>query len=173
MKLKTMARCGLFAGLLCLCGWICVPLGDGAFTLQTFGLFLTLGLLGGRHGTVVCLVYLLLGAVGLPVFSGFRGGIGILLGPTGGYLLGFLAAAGIYWAVTGSFSSRFRLLGWILGLAACYAFGAAWYLWVFAPGGDLALGAVLLQCVVPYLLPDGVKLVLAWALCRRMQGLAL
>ena len=85
-----MTLCALFGALIALCSWLCVPIGDIAFTMQTFAVFLTLGLLGGKWGTVTILVYLLLGAVGMPVFTAFRGGIGVLAGVTGGYLWGFL-----------------------------------------------------------------------------------
>ena len=87
-----MAYIALFAVLLTVCAWISVPL-PVPFTLQTFAIFAALGILGGRRGTWAVAVYLLLGAVGLPVFSGFRGGLGALLGTTGGYILGFLALA--------------------------------------------------------------------------------
>ena len=87
-----MALCGLFSALLAICAWISVPLADAAVTLQTFGVFLCLGTLGGKRGTTAILVYLLLGAVGLPVFSGFRGGFEALLGTTGGYLTGVLVS---------------------------------------------------------------------------------
>jgi hypothetical protein len=79
----------MLVAILCVCGWLTVPVGDSVLTMQTFGVFLTLYQLGGRRGTGTIIVYLLLGAVGLPVFSGFRGGLGMLLGATGGYLLGF------------------------------------------------------------------------------------
>lgn len=168
MNQHTMARCGLFAALMCLCAWISVPIGSGAFTLQTFALFLSLGVLGGRQGSVVCLVYLLLGTIGLPVFSGFRGGLGVLLGPTGGYLLGFLAAALAHWGISHLWGAKLPAAFWVLDLAVCYAFGTAWYLWLYAPGSGLS--AVLATCVLPYLLPDAVKLFLAWGLCRRLEG---
>jgi biotin transport system substrate-specific component len=87
----TISRCALLAALNCLCAWIAVPLPPIGFTMQSFSVVLTLLFLGGRLGTVTIGVYLLLGAVGLPVFSGFRGGPGILLGATGGFLLGFFA----------------------------------------------------------------------------------
>ena len=80
MKVKNMALCGLFVALLTVCAWICIPFGPIAITLQTFAVCLCLGLLGGKLGTITILVYLLLGAVGVPVFSGFRGGAAVLMG---------------------------------------------------------------------------------------------
>ena len=100
-----LAYTALFTVLLAVCAWITVPL-TVPFTLQTFGVFAALGVLGGRRGTYAVAAYLLLGLAGLPVFSGFRGGPGVLLGPTGGYILGFLASALLYWAVTARFGSR-------------------------------------------------------------------
>ena len=94
-----MVRCALFAALMAVCAWICVPLGDIAFTMQTLGLFLTLGILGGKWGTVSILSYLLLGAAGAPVFSGFQSGFGAILGPNGGFLWGFLVSCLVYWVL--------------------------------------------------------------------------
>lgn len=92
-KALDLAYIALMAALIALCAWISVPLGPVPFTMQTFGIFAALGLLGGRRGTLAFLIYLLLGIVGLPVFSGFSAGAGVLFGATGGYLLGYLAAA--------------------------------------------------------------------------------
>ena len=87
MKTRDMALCALFAALLAVCAWLVIPIGDVPFTLQTFGVFAALGLLGGKRGTIAIAVYLLLGAVGAPVFAGFKGGPGALFGATGGCLL--------------------------------------------------------------------------------------
>ena len=116
-----MVRCGLCAAFMVICAWLAVPIGDTAITMQTFGVFFALALLGGGKGTAVCGVYLLLGAVGLPVFSGFQGGFGALLGPTGGYLWGFLATGLTFWLL------EKRLPVWInmiIGLAICYLCGS-------------------------------------------------
>lgn len=174
MQIRTMAQCALFSALMCICAWISVPLPDIAFTLQTFGLFLSLELLGGKKGSIVCLVYLLLGAVGLPVFSGFRGGLGVLLGATGGYIMGFLAAALVYWGVTGLLGKRLavRLAALLLGLLACYSFGTGWFLAVYLQSGStMGLGAVLAKCVLPYLIPDGIKMALALVLTEKLKPL--
>lgn len=99
-KALDLAYIALMAALIALCAWISVPLGPVPFTMQTFGIFAALGLLGGRRGTLAFLIYLLLGIVGLPVFSGFSAGAGVLFGATGGYLLGYLAAALLFWGLT-------------------------------------------------------------------------
>lgn len=156
-----MVLSGLFSALLAICGWISLPIGDIALTMQTFGVFLTLSLLGSRWGTLSIACWLLLGAAGLPVFSGFQGGFGILLGPSGGYLWGFLLSGLIYRAM-----ERFgRLPALIAGLLCCYLCGSLWF-WHWAGGG---LGLILLRCVLPYLIPDGVKLVLALRLSGRLR----
>jgi len=168
VKARNMALCALFAALLAVCAWTSVPVGDTVFTLQTFGVFLTLGLLGGKWGTLSILVYLLLGAAGLPVFSGFRGGIGALLGVTGGYLAGFLFTGLVYWLVTACRGPK--PLAMVLGLVACYAFGTLWFRFGYLQGGStMGIGAVLLKCVAPYLLPDGIKLALALSLTTRLR----
>ena len=96
MKTRELAYTGILAALIAVCSWISIPTAV-PFTLQTFAVFLTLGLLGGRLGTLAVTVYLLLGAVGLPVFAGFHGGLGAFLGATGGYLVGFLFTALTMW----------------------------------------------------------------------------
>lgn len=156
-----MVLSSLFAALMAVCAWISVPVFDIAFTLQTLAVFLTLGLLGGKWGSAAILIYLLLGAVGMPVFSGFQGGIGILAGVTGGYLWGFLAAGLTYWLL-----ERFgKLPAMIAGQAVCYLCGSLWFL-LYAGGG---LWVILLRCVIPYLIPDGVKIALAYILSRRLS----
>ena len=116
-------------------------------------------------------VYLLLGAVGLPVFSGFRGGLGALLGTTGGYILGFLALALVYWLVTALLGERLPAMAvaMVLGLVLCYAFGTFWFLTVYTGGsGETLLGALTL-CVFPYVLPDLGKIFLALVLVSRVK----
>ena len=100
-RLRTldMAYIALFAVLMAVCAWITIPM-TVPFTLQIFAVFAALATLGGHRGTYAVAVYLLLGAVGVPVFSGFRGGIGVLLDTTGGYIIGFVAAALVYWLLT-------------------------------------------------------------------------
>ena len=86
---RDMALVALMTALMAICSWISIPT-TVPFTLQTLGVFLACALLGGKRGSLAVFVYLLLGALGLPVFAGFSGGAGALLGSTGGYILGFL-----------------------------------------------------------------------------------
>ena len=170
MKAKNMALCGLFTAVLAVCAWISIPVGDSVITLQTFGIFLTLGLLGGKRGSITVLVYLLLGAVGVPVFSAFRGGPGALLGTTGGYIFGFMLTSLVYWLLTFFKDTPLvRLMAMVLGLLLCYSCGSWWYMTRYLSGGTVTLGLVLLKCVVPYLIPDAVKLALAWLLTGRLK----
>ena len=161
MKFSTrdLCFCAIGAALIAVCAWISIP-ADVPFTLQTFAIFAVCGLLGGKRGTVSVLVYLLLGAVGAPVFAGFRGGFASLIGTTGGYLVGFILLA----LIIALAQARF-VLSAAVGLLVCYAFGTAWFLIVYTRTGAITLGVVLAKCVLPFLLPDAVKLALATLLC--------
>lgn len=156
-----MVLCSAFAAMMAVCAWIAVPVPPVSFTLQTFAVFLALGLLGGKWGMRSVGLYLLLGVVGLPVFTGFRGGLSALIGPTGGFLWGFLGAALCYRLL-----ARFgKLPAMILGQLVCYLCGCVWFT-VYSPGTGFA--AAVLTCVVPYLLPDAVKISLACTLSDRI-----
>ncbi|MBQ2893462.1 MAG: biotin transporter BioY [Oscillospiraceae bacterium] len=165
MQAKFLARCAIFSALMCVCAWISIPAGNLIFTLQSFAFLLALFVLGGQGAVVSVAVYLLLGVVGLPVFSGFRGGFGILLGITGGYLWGFLPASLLYWGITAIFGEKSKICAAIAASLSVYICGAAWFC-VYASGG---LIPVLLQGVLPYLLPDAVKFILAFSLSGRLK----
>ncbi len=172
ISIREMAYIALFSVLICLCSWIAVP-GPVPFTLQTFGVFCALKMLGGKRGTLAVLVYILLGAFGLPVFSGFNGGVGALLGATGGYIIGFLLSAGVYWLVTGLFGTKRAvvLCAMGLGLLLCYAFGTAWFMYVYAAqSGEIGLKTALAWCVLPFVLPDILKISLAVFLSEKLSG---
>lgn len=166
-----MTPAAIFAALMAICAWISIPVLEIAFTMQTFAVFLALGVLGGKWGTVSILIYMLLGAVGMPVFSGFRGGPGVLFGVTGGYIMGFLGSGLVYWLITALAKEKpwSKILGMVVGLLVCYAFGSAWFMALYIQKGNaITLGAVLMTCVVPYLIPDGCKIALAWILTGRL-----
>ncbi len=163
LKIRNIVLCGLFAGLLCVCAWLGVSAGDFVFTMQTFAVFPTLLLLGGKRGSAAIGIYLLLGAVGLPVFSGFRGGLGWLLGATGGYLTGFLFTGLVYWLLHRLTGRQIPAL--LAGLFVLYLFGTCWYAHLYAQSGFWAIAA---KCVLPYLAGDGIKLLLALALAKKL-----
>lgn len=163
----------LFAVLMAVCAWISTPKTPISvpFTLQTFAVFAALAILGGRRGLWAVLVYLLMGLVGLPVFTGFQGGPGILLGTTGGYIIGFVGTALAYWLVTARLGRGLpgMICGCLLGLLVCYAFGTAWFLALYtSTRGPISLTAALAACVIPFIGPDLVKMALAVLLARRV-----
>ena len=173
-RLRTldMTYIAIFTVLMAVCAWISIPVTTIVFTLQTFAVFAALLTLGGRRGTYAVLAYLLLGLVGLPVFSNFQGGAGVLLGATGGYILGFLGSALVYWGMTAHVRDTLpvRIAACVIGLMVCYAFGTAWFLAVYT-GGETSLSAALAMCVFPFILPDLVKIGLAAALAGRVRRL--
>ena len=173
-KWKTidMAYIALFAVLMAVCSWISIP-AVVPFTLQTFGVFVAVSVLGGKRGTLAVVLYLLMGIVGLPVFAGFSGGLGVLLGSTGGYIIGFVFTALVMWLIERLLGTKTWVLAlsMLLGLAVCYAFGTAWFLVAYArAAGPIGLWAALGMCVFPFVVPDLVKLALAWMLSRRLAG---
>ena len=169
IETRQLVYIALMAVLIAACAWITVPIGPVPFTLQTFGVFCALGLLGGRNGSIAVAVYLALGALGAPVFSGFSGGIAKLVGPTGGYLIGFLFAGLVYWAAVKLFGKGpvVQIAAMIVGNLVCYAFGTAWFMVVASskPGLVTALGL----CVIPYIVPDLVKIVCSFLLARGLK----
>ena len=172
IKTRDLSYIAMMAVLIAVCSWISVP-SPVPFTLQTFAVFCALELLGGARGTVAVAVYLLLGAAGAPVFAGFTGGLGILLGSTGGYLLGFLLTGLVYWLFERLGRSLWlRVAALLMGLALCYAFGTLWFIEVYSrANGPLSVMTALSWCVLPFLLPDGLKLALALLLSARVKPL--
>lgn len=159
--------------LIAVCSWITIPM-TVPFTLQTFAVFAVLLILGGKRGTLATLVYVLMGAVGIPVFSGFGGGIGILFGKTGGYILGFVLAGLVYWAMTAALGDKLaiRIAALAAGLVVCYAFGTAWFMHLYMKNtGPVGLMTVLSWCVFPFIVPDIVKLGMAVLVSRRIKPL--
>lgn len=172
-KTYDLVYIALFTVLIAICAWISVPT-TVPFTLQTFGIFLTVGLLGGKRGSMAVLVYILLGAAGIPVFSGFTGGIGRLLGNTGGYIVGFLASALVMWALEKVMGRKTWALAvqMVLGLIACYAIGTVWFMVVYSgTSGTVGLMTVLGWCVIPFIIPDLIKIALALVLTKRLSFL--
>lgn len=172
-KFKTLdlIYIAFFAALMAVCTWISIPLTI-PFTLQTFAIFAAVGMLGGKRGTLSVLVYVLLGLIGLPVFSGFSGGLGKLMGPTGGYIIGFIFAALVYWLVTSLFGKKTIMMAvaMVAGLLVCYAFGTAWFIYVYTNNFEaISVVTALGMCVIPYIIPDLIKISLAILLVKRVE----
>ena len=170
MTTKRMTRIALCAALLAPCAWLSVPT-QPPFTMQTFGVFLTLLLLGAKDGTIAIGLYILLGALGVPVFSGFNGGMGALMGPTGGYIVGFLLICLIFGLLCGKGAGLWlKALALLLGLAVCYAFGTLWFVKVYGDmKGPISTLSALSMCVFPFIVPDLAKLALALWVGKRLE----
>lgn len=172
-RIYNIVYTGMFAVLLTLCSWLSIPTMI-PFTLQTFGVFLTVLLLGGRQGTLSIFIYLLLGAVGIPVFSNFGAGLGYLLGNTGGYAIGFVFVGLTGWLFEILFRKKpiTQVVSMLLGLMICYTFGSLWFIKIsMNSGGNYGLITVLTMCVFPFVLPDLGKLWLAYIISKRIKPL--
>ncbi|MCH5206845.1 MAG: biotin transporter BioY [Oscillospiraceae bacterium] len=154
-SLRSMVFTAVFAALICVAAPFSVPVGAVPITLATFAIYLTGALLGGKRGVLAVLVYIMIGAVGLPVFSNFQAGFAVLFGPTGGYIIGYIPLV----LLSGLFSDKRRWLipvGMVLGTVALYTFGTAWFM-VFTKAN---LITALAKCVLPFLIGDSIKIAL-------------
>lgn len=166
--LYFMTSCALMAALMCALGPLSVPIGPIPVTLTNLVIYLAVWLLGSKGATISTLVYLLLGAVGLPVFSGFQGGLAKLAGPTGGYLVGFLLVAflGGLFVEKSKRNVLISIAGMIVGTALLYLLGTAWF--VFQTGSEP--GHALSLCVYPFIPFDLGKIVLASLFGKLIRG---
>ena len=140
----VMVTTAFMAAVTCILAPLSIPIGPVPISLTNLAIYLSL--------------YLLIGLAGLPVFSGFSGGIGKLAGPTGGYIIGFIPMAIIAGIIIDHFRKRWiQLLGMILGTAVCYVFGTAW----FCMQAGYTVSAALAVCVIPFIPGDLVKMVIA------------
>lgn len=171
MKTKKMILCALFAALTAVCSMISIPLPftPVPINLATLSVFLAGGLLGSKYGAVSQIVYVFLGAVGLPVFAQFSGGLGIITGATGGYIIGYITGA---W-LTGLLIEKLGhglftiIAAMAAGLASCYILGTLWFMYVTSTG----LIAALTMCVIPFLLGDAFKIAVGTILVKRLYKL--
>ena len=167
---KDIVIIAMLTAIMAVSAWITIPYSV-PFTMQTFAVFLAVRTAGGKKGTAAVLLYILLGAVGVPVFSSFRSGLGTLMGPTGRYIVGFIFIAALYWLFEKKLKNRVAVYAVLLvGLAICYAFGTLQFVMVSKTNGN-AIGFVeaLTLCVFPYIIPDVLKLVLAELIGSRVR----
>ena len=160
----TLAVTAVMTAVLCITAPFSIPVGPVPISLATLIIMLTVYILGWKYGTLSVLLYLLLGAAGLPVFSGFSGGFVKLAGPTGGYLVGYLLLAliaGLFFLPAHKFQKLIvtRLIqaaGMLLGTAALYALGTAWF--CIVTGSELSYALSL--CVLPFIPGDLIKMII-------------
>lgn len=166
-RTRRLAYSAMFAALTAVFSWISLPIGPVPINLALLSVLLCGALLGKKYGLLAILCYILLGAVGVPVFSGFRSGVGTILGATGGYIVGYLPAAvlaGI--RVRPGKGAYLRRAGFMaLGVVACYALGTAWFMHLT---GRTLLDSLTL-CVLPFLPGDAAKILLASFLTERLR----
>ena len=181
---QNIALMALCVALIAVCSWISIPINTVPVTLQTFGVLVVVGILGLQRGVVSVIAYILLGIIGLPVFSGFSGGISKFTpnsetGATGGYILGFILLAVVMgslmeWIKKVKDKEKYNLLfilSMILGDIVCFAFGTAWFV-KFNPWG-MGISASVTACVIPFIIPDVVKIILAFTVINRIKKLKL
>ena len=183
-KTANLVLCGLFSALLAICSYITIPLPISPIPLNlgTLGVFLTGGILGKKYGTVSVAVYIILGLSGIPVFAGFQAGIGVLAGPTGGFILGYLAAVFLIGFILEKYhtfrvsaaelndrSSHIRIYAcaMILGTISCYFFGTVWFVILT----NTPVAAAILTCVIPFIPGDIIKIAAAVFLIRKLRPL--
>ena len=163
----TLTTIALMAAVTCVAGPLTIPIGPVPVSLVPLVIYLSVYILGTKKGTLSLLIYLLIGAVGVPVFSGFTGGLGKLAGPTGGYMIGYIFMA----LIAGWFIHRFydkvviQFLGMVLGLAVLYAFGTAW----LSVSAHMTFAAALTVGVLPFIVFDLIKIVIAIVLGRAVR----
>lgn len=170
-KPLDLAYIGMFVALMAICSWINIPTVV-PFTLQTFAVFAAVSMLGFSRGLVSVVVYIALGTAGVPVFAGFSGGYGVVLGPTGGYIVGFVFTALVTGGIMKAFGKKVPVMAaaMVLGLAVLYIFGTAWFVYVYnKDSGGISVMAALSACVFPYIIPDLLKITLAIVLDKRLS----
>jgi len=165
--LRLTVYASLFAALTAAGAFMAIPIGPVPIVLQNFFVFLTGLLLGTRWGLASVSVYLLAGALGLPVFAGGTGGIGRFVGPTGGYLIGYLPAVWIIGWIAGRGKHRpfFDLLGMICGALTVYLFGVPWLKALTGMSWTKALAVGM----IPFLVGDALKIAAAVPVAKALR----
>ncbi len=159
MNIKTMTKIALMTAVICILAPLSIPIGPIPVSFTNLAVYLAVYIIGTKYATYSYIIYYLLGIVGLPVFSGFQGGLGKAVGPTGGCLIGFIFMA----IISGIFIDKFRnsrlmqLLGMVLGTIVVYALGTLWY----SISMKESLVTAFMVCVAPFIIVDLVKMIIA------------
>lgn len=157
-KTYAITITALMTAVTCILAPLSIPIGPVPISLTNLAIYISLYLLGWKRGTISYLIYLLIGLVGIPVFSGFTGGPAKLAGPTGGYIIGFIAMAIIAGLVIDHFHQPWlQLIGMIVGTIICYVLGTAW----FCFEAKSTVSGALSICVFPFIPGDLIKMIIA------------
>ncbi len=159
INIRQISIIGVITAVICILGPLSIPIGVVPISFTNLAIYFALYTLGMRKGTLSYIVYMLIGLVGIPVFSGFSGGMTKLVGPTGGYIIGFIFMALIGGWVIDRFWDKWylALLGLVAGTAVCYLFGSVW----LAYQAHMSLGAAFSAGVIPFIPGDMVKMLIA------------
>ena len=166
---RSITTTALLAAVICVMSPLAINIGPIPLSAGSFAVYIAACLIDKRHGTAAVLVFVLLGAFGVPVFTGFTGGFHKIIGPTGGFIFGYIPCA----FIIGLIVDRFEKCVWAypaamtLGTLVLYSCGVGWYILQARVG----LGAALMACVVPFLIGDAVKVIAATALCLPLRGI--
>ena len=157
-SIRSMVFTALFAAVICVLAPFSITVGPVPLTFATLAIYLASATLGWKSGTVAVLVYLALGAVGLPVFSGFTGGLQKIAGATGGYLVGYLPLALTVGLVVKATKNKIwgYALGMVIGTVLLYTCGTVWFMYIM----ESSLASALALCVVPFLIGDAIKIII-------------
>ncbi len=169
-RILNLVQIPMMTVIIVLCAWIYLPM-PVPITMQTFGIYAALLLLGSKRGLCSILLYISLGAVGLPVFSGLSGGFGHLISPTGGYIWGFVLCA-VFYLLTEKFANKnnhSKTIFLFIGTLLCYFTGTIWF--CITIGTLSSLWYVLILCVFPFIFPDYLKIKLAVLVAKKLKPL--
>jgi len=161
--------CALFAALTIVCSQIIIPIGPVPISMGTFAVLLAGGILGAKYGALSQIVYVTLGICGVPVFAGFRSGLAVLAGPTGGFLVGYIIAAFVVGFLIRRFPGRYYKTILLMAVGPlCYFLPG--FLWFMAMTGNGAWASLTIA-VLPFLPGDAAKVILAALLTQRLRPL--
>ena len=174
-SVKDMALCALFAAFCCVCSTITLPIGVVPVSLATFGIMATTMILGEKRAIISVVLFIVMGLVGLPVFAGMQGGLGVITGPTGGYIYSYILMVPIVGLASKCLnktvsSGMFTMLGCLAAIFVNYLVGTIHFL-VWSGIQNVSFLTVLYNCVLPFIVGDILKSILAIIIAPRLKPL--
>ncbi|MBQ2896771.1 MAG: biotin transporter BioY [Clostridia bacterium] len=166
MKIKDLVFAAIFTSLLCIAAPICIPVGPVPLSLTTFVVFVSGAVLGAKKASLSILVYILLGIAGLPVFSGFSGGLQRIISPLGGFIISYIPCV-----LTVAYFTKdaIKIRGYIFAMSCaalvCYLIGTLW----FAMFTNLEFFDAVLICVLPFVIADILKIISAAVISSKLK----